>query len=72
MKTFNIGERKLESNNKPIATSDEHSDIFEALNNKPVATYQMEGQNKKSFNWGFLIGVLLSSTFWIVVIYLAK
>lgn len=67
MKTVNLGKKqKLESDNG------EYFDIFEVLNNKPVATYQMEGQNKKSFNWGFLAGVLFSSTVWIIVIYLIK
>lgn len=35
-------------------------------------TYQLEGQNRNSFNWGFLAGVLFSTVFWIVVIYLLK
>lgn len=46
--------------------------IFEALNNKPVATYQMEQHNKNAFNWGFLAGVLFSFLVWITIFYLFK
>lgn len=68
MKTFNLGKKqKLESDNG------EYFDVFEALNNnKPVGTYQMEKQNKNSFNWGFLAGVLFSFLVWVAIFYLFK
>lgn len=66
MKTFNIGKQKFDSDNG------EYFDVFEALNNKPVAAYQMGQRNKNAFNWGFLTGVLFSFLVWITIFYLFK
>jgi hypothetical protein len=37
-----------------------------------MRTYQLEKQNKNSFNWGFLAGVLFSFLVWVAIFYLFK
>lgn len=67
MKTGNMRkQQKLKSDN------DGYFDVFEILNNHPANTYQMGKQNKNSFNWGFLTGVLFSFLVWIALIYIFK